>query len=154
VYPNDGRLLVGQAAIEYQRDEVPEARALLRQALAEPYTLPSRYRPSVQWLAGSWALESLSEAMQELIGDMKFAEARSLIEAELADDSISASLRRTLERMLRDVSGYEKLAEAYAAVRRGDEARAREILTRLAGDESAGPVTRVARDRLEELAQQ
>jgi tetratricopeptide (TPR) repeat protein len=66
MFPNEGLLLVGQAALARSRGDTPAAVNLLVQATAEPFKMPRRYRNAVAALRGTWSGQWLLTERREL----------------------------------------------------------------------------------------
>jgi hypothetical protein len=112
LFPTDGLLLVGQAAVAKSRGEAPAAAELLGQAVAEPFTMPRRYFRSVVALRDGWIAEWLVAEVAELTEDGKFAESRALVTEYLADGTIKGPLRSMLESVRDDLPDLERLHAA------------------------------------------
>jgi tetratricopeptide (TPR) repeat protein len=142
MFPSDGLLLVGQAAGAKKRGDAPTAVELLGQSVAEPYTMPRRYRTSVAALRNGWIAEWFLAELAKLTRDGKFAESRELVTQYLADDTIKGSLRAMLESVQEDLPELERLHAATEAGRAGNEDEAAAILTALVNDPTTGERTR------------
>jgi uncharacterized protein (UPF0147 family) len=150
--PTDGLLLVGEAAIEKQRGNVQQAVDLLRQARAEPFTLPARIRPAVTALHADWLSNYVFNEFQARIREGRLDAAQALISEQLSADGLPQGLRTRFERLQRDATGLERIIAAGDAVESGDVAEARAILTALVNDpETTQTVRRMAEDRLANL---
>jgi tetratricopeptide (TPR) repeat protein len=153
LFPTDGLLLVGEAAIEKQRGNEPQAVELLRQARAEPFTLPVRIRPAVTALHADWLSRYVFDEFQVHIREGRFDAAQALLSEQLSADELPQGVRTRLERLQRDASGLERIFAAGTAVASGDVAEARAILTSLVNDSETTPtVRRMAEDRLGNLS--
>ena len=148
MFPTDGLLLVGQAAGARKRGDAPAAVKLLAQSMAEPYTMPRRYRTSVGALRNGWIAEWFLGELAKLTGDGKFAESRALVTQYLADDTIKGPLRAMLESVRADLPELERLHEATEAGRAGKEDEAAAILTALVNDPTTGERTRREAERM------
>jgi tetratricopeptide (TPR) repeat protein len=148
MFPTDGLLLVGQAAAAKSRGDAPTAVKLLAESVAEPYTMPRRYRGSVATLRNGWIAEWFLGELAKLTGDGKFAETRALVTQYLADDTIKGPLRTMLESVQNDLPDLERLHAATEADRAGKEAEAAAILTALVNDPSTGERTRREAERM------
>ena len=148
MFPTDGLLLVGQAAGAKNRGDAPAAVELLGQSMAEPYTMPRRYRASVASLRNGWIAEWFLAELAKLTGDGKFAESRALVTQYLADDTIKGPLRSMLESVQEDLPQLERLHAATEAGRAGKEDEAAAILTALVNDPTTGERTRREAERM------
>jgi hypothetical protein len=119
MFPSDGLLLVGQAAAAKNSGDAPAAVKLLGQSMAEPYTMPRRYRSSVVSLRNGWIAEWFLGELAKLTGDGKFAESRALVTEYLADDTIKGPLRTMFESVQEDLPDLERLHAATEAGRAG-----------------------------------
>jgi tetratricopeptide (TPR) repeat protein len=152
LFPTDGVILVGQAAVDKLRGNQREAVDLLRQARAAPFALPTRYRPAVRALHGDWLYRSVLEEFQAHIRERRFDAARALVAEQLSGTDLPEGLRTRFERMQRDASGLERIFEAGVAFESGNLDQARTILTAVLNDsETPPPVRRMAEDRLASL---
>jgi tetratricopeptide (TPR) repeat protein len=148
MFPNDGLLLVGQAAAAKHRGDASAAMSLLQQATAEPFRLPRRYRGAVVALRSSWFGEWFLAEVGALTDAGRFDESRALVAQHLADATITGPLRSMLEGVQRDLPDLERLHTATAAALAGDESEAAAILTELANDPSAGERARREAERI------
>ena len=142
MFPTDGLLLVGQAAVARSRGDAPAAAKLLGQAVAEPFTMPRRYRSSVVALRNGWIAEWLVAELAKLTQDGKFAESRALVTEYLADVTIKGPLRSMLESVQEDLPDLERLHAAAEAERAGRQDEAAAILTALVNDPGIGEQAR------------
>jgi hypothetical protein len=69
--------------------------------MAEPYTMPRRYRSSVVALRNGWIGEWFLAELGKLTQDGKFAESRTLVTEYLADDTIIGPVRACSSRCKR-----------------------------------------------------
>jgi hypothetical protein len=148
MFPTDGLLLVGQAAADKDRGDTAAAVKLLRQAAAEPFTLPRRYRAAVAALRADWFGEWLVAELTQLTQDGRFAESSSLVTQHLADETIDGPLRNMLEAIQADLPELERLHRATEAWRAGNEDEAATILTALVNDPSTGERARREAERM------
>ena len=140
--PTDAFVLVGQAAVARRRGNVPEATALLRRSQAPPFELPTRHRSVVAGLHDAWLAEWIGGRVQELVAADRFAEARALLDEQLADVSITNRSRANLERMQAGVSVMERFHAADEAARNGRWEESTAILRELASDPNLPPRVR------------
>lgn len=148
LFPADGVLLVGQAAVAKSRGDVREASRLLAQAAAKPFTLPKRYRAPVAALRTRWLGEWLLAKLGELTQQARFAESQAFVAEQLADETITGALRRMLESVAKDLPYLERLHAATEADRAGHDDEAAAILTALVNDPGTGEPTRRVAERL------
>jgi hypothetical protein len=148
MFPTDGLLLVGQAALAKTRGDAPAAGKLLGQAVAEPFTMPRRYRSSVVALRNGWIAEWLVAELAKLTQAGKFAESRALVTEYLADGSIKGPLRSMLESVQEDLPDFERLHAAAEAERAGRRDEAAAILTALVNDPGIGERARSEAERM------
>lgn len=148
MFPTDGLLLVGQAAGAKNRGDEPAAVELLGQSMAEPYTMPRRYRTSVRALRNGWIAEWFLGELAKLTAAGKFTESRALVAQYLADDTINGALRTMLESVQDDLPELERLHAATEAGRAGKEDEAAAILTALVNDPATGERTRREAERM------
>jgi tetratricopeptide (TPR) repeat protein len=148
MFPNDGLLLVGQAAGAKSRGDTAAAVQMLGRATADPFTLPRRYRGAVSALRANWFGEWFVAELTELTQHGRFAESRSLVEEYLADETIKGPLRNMLEAVQADLPDLERLHAASEANRAGKEEEAAAILTQLVNDPRAGERARQEAQRL------
>jgi hypothetical protein len=148
MFPTDGLLLVGQAAVAKSRGDAPAAAQLLRQAVAEPFTMPRRYRSSVAALRNGWIAEWFLAELADLTQDGKFAESRALVTEYLADGTIRGPLRSMLESVQEDLPDFERLHAAGEAARAGRQDEAAAILTALVNDPGIGERARSEAERM------
>jgi hypothetical protein len=152
-FPNDGLLLVGQAAVAKGRGDYPEATRLLRAASVEPITLPNGYRDFVAALEGKWVGEWVEAELGTLLQDARFADARAFIDERLADAGGSGRLRTYLEGVANDLPALERLHAALAASAAGRRAEAVETLRAVVGDSGTSErIRRRAEQLLERIA--
>jgi tetratricopeptide (TPR) repeat protein len=148
MFPTNGLLLVGQAAVAKSRGDAPAAAKLLGQAMAEPFTMPRRYRGSVIALRNGWIAEWFVAELAELTQHGKFAESRALVTEYLADGTIKGPLRSMLESVQEDLPDLERLHAAAEAGRAGKEDEAAAILTALVNDPTTGERARREAERM------
>jgi tetratricopeptide (TPR) repeat protein len=148
MFPTDGLLLVGQAAGVKNRGDAPAAVKLLGESMAEPYSMPRRYRISVGALRNGWMAEWFLGQLAELTRDGKFAESHALVTEYLADATIKGPLRAMLESVQADLPELERLHAATEAGRAGKEDEAAAILTALVSDPTTGERTRREAERM------
>jgi hypothetical protein len=108
MFPNDGLLLVAQAAAAKERGDASAALSLLQQSTAEPFTMPRRYRGAVMALRSSWFGEWFLTELGALTEAGRFDESRALIAQHLADETITGPVRAMLETLQRDLPGAER----------------------------------------------
>jgi tetratricopeptide (TPR) repeat protein len=148
LFPTEGLLLVGQAAVAKGRGDAPTAAKLLGQAVAEPFTMPRRYRSSVTALRNRWIAEWFVAELAKLTQDGKFEESRALVAEYLADGTIKGPLRGMLESVQADLPELERLHAAAEAGRAGKQDEAAAILTALVNDPSTGERARQEAERM------
>lgn len=148
MFPNDGLLLVGQAAAAKHRGDASAAMSLLQQATAEPFTIPRRYRSAVLALHSSWFGEWFLTEIATLTDAGRFDESRALVARHLADVTITGPLRTMLESVQRDLPDLERLHTATEAALAGEEDEAAAILTALVEDPAAGERARREAERI------
>jgi tetratricopeptide (TPR) repeat protein len=154
LFPTDGRLLVGQAAVEKGRGNVQQASQLLQQASVEPYTLPSEQRRAVAALRANWLGQWVAAQLNTLVSGAQFDEARTLIGEQLADATLPAPLRKMIEGIQRDLPDMERLHEAVEAGESGRRSDAVAMLTDLADNPTTAERTRrVAQRILQEIGE-
>jgi hypothetical protein len=151
LYATDGLLLVGQAAVEKTRGNAAAAVELLGQAMAEPYTMPRRFRNSVAALRADWFGDWFIAEVATLTDAGRFDESRELIARHLADETIKGPLRSLLEEVQSDLPALERLHAATEAGRAGKTAEAAAMLTALVNDPSTGERARREAERLLKL---
>jgi hypothetical protein len=145
--PTEGRVLVAQAAVARERNDMPRATELLRRARAEPFTLPASQRSMVGGLHDSWFMEWTFAELQAL-GPDRPTDALAFLDAQLANDAIAGRLRSTLERVRADTLGFERLRTAVQARRLGRIVQADSILSELASDPNVSEGLRREAQRL------
>jgi hypothetical protein len=148
IFPTDGLLLVGQAAVAKSHGDVPGAAKLLARAMAEPFTMPRRYRSSVVALRNGWIADWFVTELAKLTQDGKFAESRALVTEYLADGTIKGPLRSMLEAVRDDLPDLERLHAATEAERAGKDDEAAAILSALVNDPSTDERARREAERM------
>ncbi|HUQ52466.1 MAG TPA: hypothetical protein VM692_09610, partial [Gammaproteobacteria bacterium] len=148
MFPTNGLLLVGQAALEKQRGNVSEASRLLQQATVEPFTLTSEDRRMIVALRGNWLGQWVAAQLNELVPAGRFEEVRALVAEQLADETLPGPLRSMIERVQKDLPEMERLDEAAQAAQNGRRAEAVAILTELADAPDTGERARRVAERM------
>jgi hypothetical protein len=148
VSPTNGLLLVSQAAIEKRAAGVKPAADLLRQALAEPNTLPPGFRAHVSALRLRWLAEWVGGELGRSIESGRFDDARALITTHLADATVTGALRARLEKTDQELPYFERLHLAVEAGRAGKTEEAIALLTALVEDPDTEEQTRRAAERM------
>ena len=147
-YPTEGIVLLGQAAVERQRGNVPEAIRLLRSSRAEPFTLDSASRSMTRGVHDQWLVEWVSDRLGVLAPAERFDEAHALLDAQLADESLTGRPRTAIASMKAELTGYQRIQAALAAGRDGNIDEARTALTTLTNDPDVSERTRREARRL------
>jgi uncharacterized protein (UPF0147 family) len=152
LFPTDGLLLVGQAAVEKARGNVQQASHLLQQATVEPYTLPREQRRAVVALRANWLGQWVAAQLNTFVNEGRFDDARALIGEQLADDTLPVPVRRLLEGTESDLPDMERLHQAVEAGENGRRSEAIAMLTELADNpDTADQTRRMAQRILQEI---
>ncbi|HEY8519506.1 MAG TPA: hypothetical protein VIN61_05460 [Gammaproteobacteria bacterium] len=146
--PTDGMVLLGQAALQRRRGNVPEALRLLRDARSEPFTVPAGHRSMSKGLHDGWLVEWADTRVGDLVAAQRFDEAKAIVAEQLADDAIAGRARTALESMQRELLGFERLDAARTAARAGKHDEAESILREVAADPDVGPAARREAQRI------
>jgi len=151
MFPNEGMILVGQAAAEKSAGNVGEAGRLLYKANLEPFALSARFRASVTGLRNNWLGAWYAEHFTRLAADGEFSEARKLVEEQLADATITGRLHSMLEGIQQDLPHLERIYAADEALRKGRVSVARDLLVSITTSNASDRIRHEAERRLELL---
>jgi tetratricopeptide (TPR) repeat protein len=152
MFPNEGMILVGQAAAEKSAGNIVEAGGLLYKANLEPFALSARFRPSVTALRNNWVGTWYVEHFARLAADGEFSEARQFVEEQLADATITGRLHSMLEGIQQDLPHLERMYAADEALRKGRVSVARDLLVSITTSNVSDRVRHEAERRLEILS--
>lgn len=152
LFPTEGLMLVGEAALEKHDGNERAAVLLLRKARNEPFVLRAAHRQSVNALHANWTVQWVAEEFQEGMRTGDFAAARVLLDEQLTDDGVAGGLRTTLQRMRDDLPHVERIKAAEEALLDGNVAEARATLTAIVDDSAVSENVRgVARRLLQRI---
>jgi hypothetical protein len=151
LFPNEGMILVGQAAAEKHAGNVLAAGKLLYGANVEPFVLSARFRGSVTALRNNWMGNWYAEHISEFAADGKFSEARQFVDEQLSDATVTGRLRSMLENVQGDLPQLERISAADEALRKGRLAEARNLLSTVTTSNASDRVRREAERQLQRL---
>lgn len=146
-FPDDGVVLVGQALIERSRGNLAEAARLVRRSRGEPFRMASQQRRAVTGLLEAWFVELVAEAQNGPDAE-RIAEIETLLDEQLADESLPDASRTRLGRMKLDFRGMLRLNDARSALESGRRADGVAILTEIANDQAGSDFARREAERL------
>jgi hypothetical protein len=152
LFPNEGMILVGQAAAEKRAGNVLAAGKLLYGANVEPFVLSARFRGSVTALRNNWMGTWYAEHISEFVADGKFSDAKQFVDEQLADDTVTGRLHTMLELIQGDLPSLERIYAADEAMRKGRITVARDLLISITTSNVSDRVRREAEQRLQRLS--
>jgi tetratricopeptide (TPR) repeat protein len=152
--PNDGEVVVAQAAVARRRGNMTEAVRLIGSANTEPLSLPQRYRRPIGSLQSVWLFEWLSEKLTTLFSAGRFDDARALLAEQASQSALDERSQSMIEKLRASVGVAERMAAAYAAARAGKLDDAKEMYRQLANDSTVDEfMRRQAQRELDRLTQ-